>query len=87
MGTVPIKLPARIQVQLPNILDFIGLGLSHGVQFVKLILHFLLHFLFLATLGLQTSIPARVTISAEVGPVPSHRCGSQHIKKGAAHSD
>lgn len=87
MGTVPIKLPARIQVQLPNILDFIGLSLSHGVQLAKLILHFLLHFLFLATLGLETSIPARVTISVEVGPVLSQRCGSQHIKKGAASSD
>ena len=52
MGTVPIKLPARIQVQLPNILDFTGLSLSHGVQLAKLNLHFPLHFLFLAALGL-----------------------------------
>lgn len=56
-GTVPIKLPARIQVQLPNILDFTGLGLSHGVQLAKLNLYFLLHSLFLAALGLQISIP------------------------------
>lgn len=62
LSTVPIKLPARIQIQLPNILDFIGLGLSHGVQFAKLILYFLLHFLFLVTLHLLTSMPARVTI-------------------------
>jgi len=59
-GTIPIKLPARIEVQLPNILDFIGLGLSHGVQLAKLNLHFLLHSLFLAALGLQISIPVRV---------------------------
>ena len=52
MGTVPIKLPARIQVQLPNVLNFTGLSLSHGVQFTKLNLHFFLHFLFLAALRL-----------------------------------
>lgn len=62
MGIIPIELPSRIQVQLPNILDLIGLSLSHGVQFAKFNLHFLLHFLFLAALGLWTLIPARVTI-------------------------
>lgn len=61
VGTVPIKLPARIQVQLPNILDFIGLGLSHGVQLAKFNLHLLFHFLFLVALGLWISIPVRVT--------------------------
>lgn len=59
-GTIPVKLPARIEVQLPNILDFIGLSLSHGIQLAKLSLHFLLHSLFLAALGLQISIPVRV---------------------------
>lgn len=54
LGTipVPIELPAGVQVQLPDVLDGIGLSLSHGVQFAKLSLHFSLHFLFLGTLGL-----------------------------------
>lgn len=75
-NTVPIKLPARTEVQLPNILDLIGLGCSHGVQFAKLILHSFFHFLFLVALGLQTSIPA------EAGLVLSPRQGPQHKKKG-----
>jgi hypothetical protein len=52
LGTVPVKPPARIQVQLPQVLDLTGLSLSHGIQFAKLSLHSLLHFFFLAALGL-----------------------------------
>lgn len=54
LGTVPVpvKLPASIQVQLPDVLDGIGLSLSHGVQFAKLNFHSPLYFLSLVTLGL-----------------------------------
>lgn len=50
---IPIELPARAQVQLPDILDPAGLSFSHGVEFAKLHLHSLLHLLFLAALSLQ----------------------------------
>lgn len=55
LGTtpIPIELPAGAQVQLPDVLDPIGLGLGHGIQFAKLHLHSPLHLLFLATLSLQ----------------------------------
>lgn len=56
LGTtpIPIELPAGAQVQLPDILDPICLGLGHGIQFAKLYLHSPLHLLFLATLSLRT---------------------------------
>lgn len=51
---IPIELPARAQVQLPDVLDRTGLSLGHGVQFAKLNLHSPLHLLLLAALSLRT---------------------------------